>query len=275
MWKRVLSAFGIGVSLGCATLVLAIEPAASEDAPSWPTFAMRSNGHFRCSSGHRPGRLTSEGVLTCHSQALPVFASVASKRHGFTASESNLRRQIEHTYEHLRRGKQSYEQGKGQGGGVDTAGYALWTLEEGDWPPDDITAIVVDWLLEKQNKDGYWKHSSNRPPSEASEFTATYLALRALNAFGSGGDQDSIDGATSDAARWLIEAKASDTEDQVFRLLSFEYADVPSDVVAGAVKRLKARSKRRRRLGAVARHGERCLRDGNRSLCLASYWIHR
>ncbi len=145
--------------------------------------------------------------FTCHSQALPVFAIVESQRRGFHANAENLKRQIDHTYNHLRRGRKSYEEGKGQGGGVDTAGYALWTLEDGQQKTDEVVTMVTDWLLQKQHKDGYWKQSSNRPPSEASDFTTTYLALRALTAFGTDQQSDPIEQANAAAASWLADAE--------------------------------------------------------------------
>ncbi len=177
--------------------------------------------------------------FTCHSQALPVFAIVESQRRGFHASAENLKRQIDHTYGHLRRGRKSYEEGKGQGGGVDTAGFALWTLEDGEQKTDEVVTMVTGWLLQKQHKDGYWKTSSNRPPSEASNFTTTYLALRALAAFGTDQQSEPITQANAAAANWLADEEGKDTEDHVFRLLSLGYVDVPDEVNDAAIARLK------------------------------------
>jgi N-acyl-D-amino-acid deacylase len=168
-----------------------------------------------------------------------VFAIVESQRRGFSANAENLQRQLQHTHKHLSRGRKGYEEGRGQGGGVDTAGYTLWTLEEGNWPQDDVTAAVVKWLLLKQNDEGYWSHSSNRPPSEASDFTTTYLALRALRAYGTPEDGDAIEEAAGNAANWLRTAQAVDTEDQVFQLLSLDYVDLPSEITQAAVDRLQ------------------------------------
>jgi dienelactone hydrolase len=185
------------------------------------------------------GSANQRTCFTCHSQALPVLAIVESTQHGFSANAENLKRQIEHTHSHLLRGRKAYEEGSGQGGGVDTAGYALWTLEKGGWPHDDVTATVTQWLLTKQNQDGYWSHSSNRPPSEASDMTTTYLALRALAAFGAETQREAIERATTAASRWLAQADAKDTEDQVFRLLSLGYSDLPPEVSLAAIARLK------------------------------------
>ncbi|MFY8199509.1 MAG: dienelactone hydrolase family protein [Pirellula staleyi] len=165
--------------------------------------------------------------FTCHSQAMPVLAFVEAKKRGFHSDPSNLERQIEHTYAHLKRGRENYRDGKGQGGGVDTAGYALWTLEDGGREADDVTDAVVEWLLTSQSDKGFWKTSSDRPPSEASHFTTTYLALRALAAFGRDADSARIESAKINAAKWLSTEVPNDTEDQVFCMLSAQFVDLP------------------------------------------------
>jgi N-acyl-D-amino-acid deacylase len=185
------------------------------------------------------GSADNRTCFTCHSQALPVFAFVEADRRGLPIDAENLGRQIEHTHSHLQRGRQSYDEGRGQGGGVDTAGYALWTLEVGGRFSDDVSTSVTQWLLKKQDPDGFWKRSSNRPPSEASNFTSTYLALRALAVFGTDDQSSAIAKGTDSAVRWAVAADANDTEDQVFRLLTFTYGDVPADVSSAAVTQLK------------------------------------
>jgi len=67
---------------------------------------------------------------------------------------------------------------------VDTAGYALWALEMGGWKPDGTTAAVAEYLLLHDKDLDHWKTTSQRPPSEASLFTTNYLAVRALQTFG-------------------------------------------------------------------------------------------
>ncbi len=177
--------------------------------------------------------------FTCHNQAIPVFALVEASKRGFHIDRKNFDRQIEHTYAHLKRGSTNYKEGKGQGGGVDTAGYALWTLEDGQRPADSVTDAVVDYVLSKQNSEGYWKHTSNRPPSEASSFTTTYLALRALSAYGRAADAAKIQQAKLRASTWLQQVQPVDNEDRVFRLLSTQYVDTPRSFVDLAVESVK------------------------------------
>ena len=171
------------------------------------------------------GTAENRACFTCHGQALPVMVAAEARRRGFQIDEQNFQRQLDHTAAHLKRGQSGYLAGKGQGGRVDMAGYALWTLEAGDRPADDLTSAVTSYILQAANEDGYWKRTSNRPPSEASPFTTTYLALRSLAAFGTEEQQPEIARLTESAGRWLIEATPADTEDRVFQLRSLEYTD--------------------------------------------------
>lgn len=229
----------IAASLVLAMLTLLSDQlAAEESSPSENVIRAAVTRALPLLERASAGSADQRTCFTCHSQALPVIAMVESQRRGFHANAENLRRQVNHTFKHLRRGRKSYQEGKGQGGGVDTAGYALWTLEDGQHQSDDVTTMVTDWLLHKQHRDGFWKCSSNRPPSEASNLTTTYLALRALHAYGTEQQGDAIVQAYQAAESWLATAEAPETEDQVFQLLSFGYVDVPDSIRNQAVARL-------------------------------------
>lgn len=158
--------------------------------------------------------------FTCHSQAMPVFVMVEARRRGFSIDEENLETQVQHTHRFLKRGRSNYENGRGQGGGADTAGYALWTLEDGEAKPDDITSAVASWLLSKQTDKGFWKTSGNRPPSERSNFTTTYVTIRALENFAPAERSGDVETALARASTWVSDAETTDTEDRVFQLLT-------------------------------------------------------
>ncbi|HUP79782.1 MAG TPA: serine hydrolase [Pirellula sp.] len=176
--------------------------------------------------------------FTCHSQALPVFAFVEAKRQGFTVNEDNLKRQLKHTYDHLKRGLANYRQGKGQGGDVLTAGYALWTLDEGDWPADEVTHAVSHYLLKTQSDIKHWRHRGSRPPTSGSDFTATYVALRALTHFGTEEQQEPIAERRKLVADWMAFAQPLETEDFVFRLSSLQYLNCELGTLDEAVSAL-------------------------------------
>lgn len=167
--------------------------------------------------------------FTCHSQALPVMALSEARLRNFEVDTNNYERQIKHTATHLRKGKKNYAEGKGQGGGVDTAGYALWTLEVGDYPADPIVDAVTHFLLASPGDSNYWQCSSNRPPSESSDFTTTYLAIRALKYYSNKNQQTAAQKRYKSTLKWLLAATPKTTEDKVFHLRSLDYLNAPAE----------------------------------------------
>jgi N-acyl-D-amino-acid deacylase len=178
--------------------------------------------------------------FSCHHQAMPIIALSEARKRGFAIDETELQTQLQWTADHLKRGKDNYLQGKGQGGQVDTAGYALWALEVGDWKPDDTTAAVIEYLLLRNQELGHWQRSGHRPPSEDSDVTASYLALRGLGAFGGDDQQPRIDARRQEAEKWLLGADGQNTEDRVFRLRALAYLNVEREIIDAAAQALLA-----------------------------------
>src|SRR5437868_15472860 len=162
-------------------------------------------------AGHRAERT----CFACHNQALPMLAFTTARAHGFKAAEVDVDEDLEAIVDFLDSNRDNYRKGRGQGGQADTAGYALWTLELGQWKPDATTAAVAEYLLLFQNDRDHWRTTSNRPPSEASAFTTTYLALQALRRYGTPEQQERIARRTDTVRGWLLQARAKDTEDRV------------------------------------------------------------
>ena len=173
--------------------------------------------------------------FTCHNQALPVVALCEARRRGFDINAENLERQIRHTEEHLKRGRKSYLEGRGQGGRVITAGYALWALEASEFEPDETTTSVTTYLLRYQNDKDRWSHPGQRPPSSGSDFTTTYVALRSLAVYGTDEQSDAVRDRIAKVRSWVLETEPADMEDRVFRLRSLPYLDSDSKVVQQAV----------------------------------------
>lgn len=156
--------------------------------------------------------------FTCHNQGLPILALTAARDHGFEIDEEHLGEQVKFIAGFLKRNQQKFLDGKGTGGQVDTAGYALWTLDRGDYAPNEVTSAVAEYLLLFQKDADYWKVGSNRPPSEASSITTSYLAIRGLERYATEEQQPSAKERRKKALKWFIQVEAKDNEDRVFRL---------------------------------------------------------
>ena len=173
--------------------------------------------------------------FTCHNHGLPIVALTMAQRHGFDV-EKNLEAQVEHTRKFLQSGKKRYEAKKGQGGGVLTAGYALWALNVAEHKPDDTTDLVASYVLGHQSGKDHWTKSGKRPPSDGNEFSVTYAALRAVSDYSPQDLQDEKQRRFVSAKRWLEKTVPTDTEDAVFRIRSMRLLN--SDVLDEAVDHL-------------------------------------
>ena len=182
--------------------------------------------------------------FSCHHQAVPVLALTTLKERGFAIDPEAISGPVELTETDLRTALEAYKKGDGQGGGVTRAGYALLTLERGDKKADDVTDAVTTYLLKRDESKDHWRGASNRPPSEASEFTATYLAIRGLKAYGSEANKDQIAKRIAKAKTWLLDTKPKDTEDRVFRLLALKAAEAEDEPIRKAAEDLIATRKK-------------------------------
>jgi hypothetical protein len=181
------------------------------------------------------GHMEQRTCFACHNQAVPVLALVTARSRGFPVAEDEVQANLRFIATFLDRNRSNYLNGWGQGGQVDTAGYALWTLQVGGWKPDQTTAAVTEYLLVHNQDRDHWTASGNRPPSELSPFTTTYLAVHGLHAFGTPEQKERIAGRLCSVGDWLARAQVQDTEDRVFRLRAVQEFGCPTaDVQAAA-----------------------------------------
>jgi hypothetical protein len=184
------------------------------------------------------GHITQRTCFACHNQTLPMLTFSVAKEKGLTAPAYDPQKQNKFIAAFLEQNRDNYRKGRGQGGQVDMAGYALLTLEWGNWKQDATTDAVVEYLL-LFNKDlDHWRATANRPPSEASDFTANYVAIRGLRKWGRPADKERIDRRIDTVRAWLLKTKAKDTEDRVFRLLALKEAGVDEKVIKAAAQEL-------------------------------------
>lgn len=218
---------------GVAGPLTAAEPAPAEVraavAKALPLIRKGGAGHME----HRT-------CFACHNQAIPVLALTTARSRGFPVDEADMHKHLRFIADFLGENRDNYRKGRGQGGQADTAGYALWTLELGGWKPDDTTAAVAEYLLRRDQDRDHWYTTANRPPSEASAFTTTYLAVRALQTFATPDQQDRVEERLCEASDWLARTPARDTEDHVFRLWALRRLDAGAEARAAARELLAA-----------------------------------
>jgi hypothetical protein len=190
------------------------------------------------------GHVAQRTCFACHNQAVPLLALTTADGRGFPFGEEDRKKQVEFIAGVLEKNRDNYREGKGTGGQADTAGYALLALNVGRWKADATTEAVVEYLLLRDKDHDHWRATSNRPPSEASDFTTTALAVRALRDWGTAAQKERIDKRIEAARAWLLKAKAKDTEERVFRLWALKSAGADEKELRAAADEL-VRSRRK------------------------------
>ncbi|NBR87579.1 MAG: hypothetical protein EB141_07175 [Verrucomicrobia bacterium] len=221
--------------------VLAAFDCAAASAPAAEAEAIRAAVERSLpliTAGARGSMEKRERCFTCHNQGLPIMALAAAQSRGIKIDTEELQKQIKFTAGFLEKNRTNYLAGKGQGGQTDTAGYALWALENGGWKPDATTAAVIEYLLQWQREFEHWKPQSRRPPTEQSLFTSTHVALRGLKTFGPPEQRERISQRTEQVRAWLLKTPALDTEDRVFRLRALHVAGAAAGEIQKAAKEL-------------------------------------
>jgi hypothetical protein len=184
------------------------------------------------------GHMAQRTCFACHHQAVPMLALSTAASRGVLADEEDIPKHAHFIAKFLGTNRSGYLKGRGQGGQAGTAGYALWTLEMGNWEPDETTAAVVEYLLHHNSNLEHWRATATRPPSEASPFTTTYVAVRALQMFGTAEQKERIDERLRTVRAWLVRAPARETEDRVFRLWGLRRVGADPDEVQRAAREL-------------------------------------
>jgi hypothetical protein len=182
------------------------------------------------------GHAEQKTCFACHNQAPPMLAFATAKARGFGVPADLFESQADHISGFLETNRERFKDGRGTGGGAATASYALFTLELAGHEADEATAAVAEYLLKNQADRDHWRTGSNRPPTESSDFTTTYLALRALRVWAPAAKLEPAKVAkrVESARLWLVKTPAKDTEDRVFRLLALKEAGAGAKEVSAA-----------------------------------------
>jgi hypothetical protein len=180
------------------------------------------------------GHAEQKTCFACHNQAYPLLALTAARDNGFTVPDKFFQTQAKHIAGFLAENKTRFREGKGTGGQAATAAYALLALELAGYEPDDTSAAVAEYLLGFEPTRDHWRMTSTRPPTESSDFTTTYVVMRALRTYGAAEDKEKIAKRVEAAHGWLIKTTPKETEDRVFRLLGLKEAKADEKTLAAA-----------------------------------------
>jgi ankyrin repeat protein len=176
---------------------------------------------------------------SCHQQYLPAMAFRAARDHGVPVDEvaaradavqafgfySNLARAVEYTHV------------------VDPAmndAFGLLGADAAGVSPNLSTAVYARIIAARQEKDGRWVSVDERPPQSYSNFTATAIALRAIQLYGHPSQRKETRQRVEWALVWLLSHEPGCTEERVFQLRGAHWAGADSAALQKMATKLQA-----------------------------------
>lgn len=163
----------------------------------------------RAMVGYRENRR----CFSCHHHTHAIIGLTEMAVRGLKVNRDLLKVQFVQTVGRTQGVEQRYLNHANIGGGVDTTGHALMAMRTGGHLPDETTTAMVKWILKRDQGRGFWTGTKNRPPTQTSDATRTWLCLDALEHFGTKELSNAIKERKSKSRDWLLEFKAESTED--------------------------------------------------------------
>lgn len=180
------------------------------------------------------------GCVSCHHNSLTAMTIGMARRHGLVVDDAIAREQLQGIGRYLDGWRERTLQDSAIPGEVDTVGYLLLGLAAEKYPPDTTTDALARLIKSRQNADGGWRASANRPPLESSPIQVTATAMRALQVYGMQARRGEYEAAIERAAKWLKEARPASTEDRAFQLLGLRWAGADGEATKPLVRDLLA-----------------------------------
>jgi ankyrin repeat protein len=184
-----------------------------------------------------------QGCFSCHHGGLPIMALRAAREHGVPVDEAAAR-EVASKALWIVLDRQSVDNAVQATYLIDPSlseGNELAAAHDAGIAPNLATAIYAWRLANWQRPDGHWNTFDARPPQSHSRFTATAVALRAVELYMPARRQAEADAAVTRARRWLLSNEPQTTEDHTFRLLGLAWAAAPATDLHQAAAALLAR----------------------------------
>jgi ankyrin repeat protein len=184
--------------------------------------------------------LKTAGCLSCHNNSLFEMTAAIAQRRGFRIDPVLARDQMVRARAYLESWRERELQDIPIPGRIDTTSYILAGLAAAQYPPDAATDALARYVWRRQLRDGAWRIAAHRPPIESSDFQATALSIRSLQAYAPATRKDEYARAVQRAAAWLARARPDSVEDHAFRLLGLTWTRASRSAIAKAATALMA-----------------------------------
>ena len=193
------------------------------------------------------------GCNSCHNQMLPVAAQAFARKRGIVSepavellpaelSDATMERYAEYSI--------------AGGAGVNMMTFELFAADLTSTPIDARIRSQIRYIKAQQQPEGHWRGGAGvltnnaqqalsrpaaaRPPLNFDSFAPTAYMIRALRSYGRPDNDADTRQRIERAARWLLAAKASRTQEHAFRVLGLSWASANRRSIDAASRALQS-----------------------------------
>jgi len=180
-----------------------------------------------------------QSCFSCHHAGLPLMALSMARSRGVAVDEPAAREVARRAFI-LLTNRSAIDDAVQAPFIIDPAmsdGYQLIGAHAAGIPPNLATAIYARRIANWQQPDGHWNTIDGRPPQSHSRFTATAVALRAVQLYLPQQLKAEGEQRAAKARQWFLSNEPRTTEEHTFRLFGLNWSG------AGQAERQKAAEK--------------------------------
>ena len=164
-----------------------------------------------------------ESCFSCHQQVFPALAFRVAREHGIAVDEAAAHADAADAFGYFSKFERAVEYTNI----IDPAlsdGYGMLAANAAGVRPSLVTAVYARLLAARQEADGHWETTDNRPPESYSPFTATAIAMHAMQLYGHPSQKADTQARVARARTWLLSHQPHATEERVDQLLGTYWA---------------------------------------------------
>jgi hypothetical protein len=200
-----------------------------------------------------PAFIKQGGCNSCHNQMLPAAAQAFARTRGIVSEPAVALLPAELSDATMERYAEYSVAG---GGGVNALSFELFAADVTRTPIDARIRAQIRYIKAQQQPEGHWRGGSGvlvnnaqqslsrpaaaRPPLNFDDFGPTAYMVRALRAYGRPDSDADTRLRIERAGKWLLNAKASRTQEHAFRVLGLTWASANRRSIDAAARALQS-----------------------------------
>jgi hypothetical protein len=193
------------------------------------------------------------GCNSCHNQILPAAAQAFARTRGIVSEPRVAQLPAEVSEATMERYAEYSVAG---GAGINTLTFELFAADLTGTAVDERIRAQIRYIKAQQQPEGHWRGGSGaltnnaqqalsrpaaaRPPLNFDEYAPTAYMIRALRAYGRPENDADTRLRIERAGKWLLNAKASRTQEHAFRVLGLTWASADRRSIDAAVRGLQS-----------------------------------